>query len=61
MKLADLATGSDGNHSSAVLSHKMMMPGSKGQKVVHACMTRLLNLGPAKHRADLRCFRIAGA
>ena len=26
-----------------------MMPGSKGQKVVHACMIRLLNLGPAKH------------
>ena len=22
---------------------------SKGQKVVHACMKRLLNLGPAKH------------
>ena len=27
----------------------MMMPGSKGQKAVHACMIRLLNLGPAKH------------
>ena len=26
-----------------------MMPGSKGQKAVHACMIRLLNLGPAKH------------
>ena len=25
------------------------MPGSKGQKAVHACMIRLLNLGPAKH------------
>ena len=29
--------------------YKMMMPGSKGQKAVHACMIRLLNLGPAKH------------
>ena len=29
--------------------HNMMMPGSKGQKAVHACMIRLLNLGPAKH------------
>jgi len=29
--------------------HYMMMPGSKGQKAVHACMIRLLNLGPAKH------------
>ena len=27
----------------------MMMPGSKGQKAVHACMIRLLNLGPAEH------------
>ena len=27
----------------------MMMPGSKGQKAVHACMIRLLTLGPAKH------------
>ena len=27
----------------------MMMLGSKGQKAVHACMIRLLNLGPAKH------------
>ena len=27
----------------------MVMPGSKGQKAVHACMIRLLNLGPAKH------------
>ncbi len=25
------------------------MPGSKGQKAVHACMIRLLNLGPAKY------------
>ena len=25
------------------------MPGSKGQKAVHACMIRLLNLGPTKH------------
>ena len=29
--------------------NNMMMPGSKGQKAVHACMIRLLNLGPAKH------------
>ena len=27
----------------------MMMPGLKGQKAVHACMIRLLNLEPAKH------------
>ena len=27
----------------------MMIPGAKGQKTVHACMIRLLNLGPAKH------------
>ena len=27
----------------------MMIQGSKGQKAVHACMIRLLNLGPAKH------------
>ena len=26
-----------------------MIQGSKGQKAVHACMIRLLNLGPAKH------------
>ena len=26
-----------------------MMPGSKGQKAVHACMIRLLTLGPAEH------------
>ncbi len=26
-----------------------MISGSKGQKVVHACMIRLLNLGPAEH------------
>ena len=26
-----------------------MIPGSKGQNAVHACMIRLLNLGPAKH------------
>ena len=25
------------------------LPGSKGQNAVHACMIRLLNLGPAKH------------
>ena len=23
---------------------------SKGQKIVHACMIRLLNFGPAKHK-----------
>ena len=48
----------------------LMMPGSKGQKAVHACMIRLLNLGPAKHekvaiyvvnqRISTDC-RIAGA
>ena len=27
----------------------MMISGSKGQKAVHACMIRLLNLGPAEH------------
>ena len=27
----------------------MMIQGSKVQKAVHACMIRLLNLGPAKH------------
>ena len=26
-----------------------MISGSKGQKAVHACMIRLLNLGPAEH------------
>ena len=31
------------------LSCYKMIPGSKGQKAVHACMIRLLNLGPAKH------------
>ena len=48
----------------------MMMPGSKGQKAVHACMIRLLNLGPAKHekvaiyvvnQRILNVCRIAGA
>ena len=48
----------------------MMMPGSKGQKAVHACMIRLLNLGPAKHEKAaiyavnqriLNVCRIAGA
>ena len=29
-----------------------MMPGSKGQKAIHACMIRLLNLGPAKHEVQ---------
>ena len=47
-----------------------MMPGSKGQKAVHACMIRLLNLGPAKHEEVVICTanqripnvcRIAGA
>ena len=46
------------------------MPGSKGQKAVHACMIRLLNLGPAKHEEGVICVanqripnvcRIAGA
>ena len=31
------------------LLYSIMMPGSKGQKAVHACMIRLLNLGPGKH------------
>ena len=26
-----------------------MIPGSKGRNVVHACMIRHLNFGPAKH------------
>lgn len=26
-----------------------MISGAKGPKAVHACMIRLLNLGPAKH------------
>ena len=30
-------------------SQYMMISGAKGQKAVHACMIRLLNLGPAKH------------
>ena len=43
---------------------------SKGQKAVHACMIRLLNLGPAKHEEEVICVanqripnvcRIAGA
>ena len=47
-----------------------MMPGSKGQKAVHACMIRLLNLGPAKHEKAAiyavnqrisNVYRIAGA
>ena len=46
------------------------MPGAKGQKAVHACMIRLLNLGPAKHEEGVICVvnqripnvcRIAGA
>ena len=48
----------------------IMMLGSKGQKAVHACMIRLLNLGPAKHEEGVICVanqripnvcRIAGA
>ena len=27
----------------------MMISGAKGQKAVHACMIKLLNLGPAEH------------
>ena len=47
-----------------------MMPGSKGQKAVHACMIRLLNLEAAKHEEVVICIanqripnvcRIAGA
>ena len=47
-----------------------MMSESKGQKAVHACMIRLLNLGPAKHEKAaiyavnqriLNVYRIAGA
>ena len=30
-------------------SVNMRISESKGQKAVHACMIRLLNLGPAKH------------
>ncbi len=30
-------------------SVNMRIPESKGQKVVHACMIRLLNMGAAKH------------
>ena len=30
-------------------SQYMMISGAKGQKAVHACMIRLLNLGPAEH------------
>ena len=33
-----------------------MMPGSKGQKAVHACMIRLLNLRPAKHEEVVICI-----
>ena len=29
-----------------------MMPGSKSQNAVHACMIRHLNLGPAKHEKE---------
>ena len=32
--------------SGAIRRHQL---GPKGQKAVHACMIRLLNLGPAKH------------
>ena len=51
-------------------SVNMRIPESKGQKAVHACMIRLLNLGPAKHEevaiyeVNLRIpnvCRIAGA
>jgi len=47
-----------------------MMPGSKGQKAVHACMIRLLNLEPTKHEKVAiyavnqrisNVYRIAGA
>ena len=36
-------------------SKMMMIQGSKGQKAVHACMIRLLNLGPAKHEKVAIC------
>ena len=48
----------------------MMIQGSKVQKAVHACMIRLLNLGPAKHEKVAiyvvnqrisNVYRIAGA
>ena len=51
-------------------SQYMMISGAKGQKAVHACMIRLLNLGPAKHEEEVICVanqripnvcRIAGA
>ena len=43
-----------------------MMPGSKVQKAVHACMVRLLNLGPAKHEkvaiyVDFECLQNCGS
>ena len=40
-----------------------MVSGSEGQKAVHACIIRLLNLKPAEHEKseDSECFRIAGA
>ena len=50
--------------------HIMMILGSKVQKAAHACMIRLLNLGPAKHEKAaiyavnqriLNVCRIAGA
>ena len=53
-----------------LLCADILMPGSKGQKAVHACMIRLLNLGPAKHEKAAiyavnqrisNVYRIAGA
>ncbi len=49
--------------------NKMMMPGSKGQKAVHACMIRLLNLGPPNiessdlrsKSADFECLQNCGS
>ena len=32
-----------------IMYNIMMISGSKGQKAVHACMIKLLNLGPAEH------------
>ena len=37
------------NIVSQILLVFFMISGAKGQKAVHACMIRLLNLGPAEH------------
>ena len=65
-----LQSGHFHNRIKAEKNANYMMPGSKGQKAVHACMIRLLNLGPAKHEEGVICVanqripnvcRIAGA